>query len=393
MASNNPYFDGVGSPITTQGEITVNCRAEMNEVAQRRNNMTKNALRAMSYPGGEDVNNLHIMPHEIVCGWKNRRTKNQIPGYPSQVGFSSLNGIHFGSSSTDEELENRLTFIGVAKTPYKFDDPAQLKHGFACIAIGSCTIHNSGPDNICPGDRLMYSVQPRSSFVGGADTTGRFGNPTIGTPRGKIRFQVRVSKYNDMRPSLNLAVSKMLKSSKQDGVADVPFESLIGKPPAGQNVLTASQELALALRVTTGVTIVRGVKILRDLGIDLDGTELELCQAMGVFANDAGGIDRMNKIINNIYPTTIVNAAVGMPIRTAFEQAIPNGFSSPGVFKADSSLDARYARVAMNLGSMQFACYARAVHVVARRRFGFAVGFGAPKQGVDVVLGHHIESF
>lgn len=50
---SNPYFDGVISPITTQGEVTLNCRAEHGEIAQRRANMSRNEVRAFSYPGGK----------------------------------------------------------------------------------------------------------------------------------------------------------------------------------------------------------------------------------------------------------------------------------------------------------------------------------------------------
>jgi hypothetical protein len=96
----NPYFDGVVSAITTQSETTLNCRAEHTEIAQRRANMGKAAARARSYPGGEVLDNLHIMPHELVFGWVNRQGRNQIPGHPNQIGFSSLNGLKWGKQLT-----------------------------------------------------------------------------------------------------------------------------------------------------------------------------------------------------------------------------------------------------------------------------------------------------
>jgi hypothetical protein len=84
---DNPYFDGVVSAITTQSETTLNCRAEHSEMMQRRANMGKAAARAKSYPGGEVLDNLHIMPHELVFGWVSRQGRNQIPGMRKRKKF------------------------------------------------------------------------------------------------------------------------------------------------------------------------------------------------------------------------------------------------------------------------------------------------------------------
>ncbi len=69
---DNPYLSQVGSPITTQGEVTLNCRSESGEIQTRRRNMESNDKRARSYPGGEVLDNLQIMPFELVFGWINR---------------------------------------------------------------------------------------------------------------------------------------------------------------------------------------------------------------------------------------------------------------------------------------------------------------------------------
>lgn len=83
--NDNPYFDGIISAITTQGEATVNCRCDNGEVAQRRANMSKPLSRDVSYPGGDILDNLHVLPHELVFGWTSKQGRNAIPGHPNQV--------------------------------------------------------------------------------------------------------------------------------------------------------------------------------------------------------------------------------------------------------------------------------------------------------------------
>ena len=111
-----------------------------------------------------------------------------------------------GDYSTDEELELRLRFIGLAKTPFIFDNVNQLKHGFTCIGSGSGTSFHTGEEDIFPGDKLYWSVIPRP--ISGSDVYegGQFGdngpgsrqgNPRIGTPRGKFRFRINPARFND----------------------------------------------------------------------------------------------------------------------------------------------------------------------------------------------------
>jgi hypothetical protein len=123
----NDYWRGIISAITTQGEVTVNVQMESGEMLARRNNMNRDMSRARSYPGGDQSENLNVLPGELVFGWAMRQGRNRVPGNPSQIGFSSLNGIKWGNFSTDQELEARLRFIGLAKTPYFVDNPSQLK--------------------------------------------------------------------------------------------------------------------------------------------------------------------------------------------------------------------------------------------------------------------------
>jgi hypothetical protein len=148
LSRGMPLFQGIQSPLSVQGEITVNVQVDPGEVMQRRSNMQHDITRNKSYPGGDDIENLHILQGEAVFGWVDRQGRTRIPGNPSQIGFSAMGGIKYGRTANDEELAARIKFIGIAKANYKFDDPSQLKHGFACLAVGSTTTFNSGITDI-----------------------------------------------------------------------------------------------------------------------------------------------------------------------------------------------------------------------------------------------------
>lgn len=75
-----PLFMGITSPLSVQGEVTVNVQVDPGEVQQRRNNMQHDISRNRSYPGGEDVENLHILQGEAVFGWVDRQGRNRVPG-------------------------------------------------------------------------------------------------------------------------------------------------------------------------------------------------------------------------------------------------------------------------------------------------------------------------
>jgi len=87
----------------------------------------------------------------------NRQGRNQIPGHPNHIGFSSLNGVKWGDTSTDAELEMRIRFVGLAKTPYLFENAYQLKHGFTSIGVGSGTTFHTGDEDIFPGNPNLIS--------------------------------------------------------------------------------------------------------------------------------------------------------------------------------------------------------------------------------------------
>jgi hypothetical protein len=71
----------------------------------------------------------------------------------------------------------------------------------------------------------------------------RQGHPSYGTPHNKLRFRLNASKFNDVLPSLNHAVSCMRRTSAQGGISDRPIEHLFAEGSLGLNTprLTAAQ--------------------------------------------------------------------------------------------------------------------------------------------------------
>jgi hypothetical protein len=61
----------------------------------------------------------------------------------------------------------------------------------------------------------------------------RQGNPRIGTPRGKLRFIINPSRFNDMRPSFEGMLSTLFKPMELGGVTDRPFEHLFSDVSLG----------------------------------------------------------------------------------------------------------------------------------------------------------------
>lgn len=158
-AQENGYLDGIISQLTTQGEVTVNINFEDTEVTARKQNQRDAPDRTY---GGAEVNEHHyILPGEFVFGWRNRQGRNVVPGNPNFHGWTALNGAKFGDTATDEELQSRIVFIALAKTPYFFDKPDQPRHGFSGIAAGSGTTHHTGERDFFPGDDVMFSVVSR----------------------------------------------------------------------------------------------------------------------------------------------------------------------------------------------------------------------------------------
>jgi len=409
--AQNDYFMGVISAITRQSEVTVNVNFEGGEMIARRKNMDRDAWRAKSYQGGDNTENLHVLPHECVYGWVSRQGRNAVPGNPSQIGFTSLNGIKWGAYSTNEELESRIRFIGVAKGPYFVDDKSQLKHGFACVAAGTDTTFNTGEDDIHPGDMVEWRVVPRPTGQppimpggqygdGGAGT--RQGTPWHGTPHGKLRFRTVVSRFNDVTPSLNHAVTAMLKDQAHGGIADRPFEHLFAPGALGpeQVKMRPNEEFAMALLVSDVVTIARGIEILRR---ELPGydqlSETALVQRIGIFdpKRDAAAENVRKALIGGLYMGMPGGTTVTRKGFTDFKAKHPAGFvqgrAEAKITRIPGNLESQYCQVATQLGRFKELAMIRSVHAVNRRTIGMALCSSTRGQRLDLLIGMFLRSF
>lgn len=413
-ADDNDYWKGTMSAITTQGEVTVNCRVSHAEISQRRNNMRHASLT--SYGGGDDLDNLHVLPNLLTFGWVKQQGRNQIPGHPNQIGFQTLNGVNYGITSTDEELEMRIRFICLAKTPFIFDNPSQLKHGFTGIYVGTGSTWNTGIEDIYPGDKVYWSVIPRPKR--GADGRplplegGRFGddgqgsrqgNPFMGIPRGRYHFRVNPSRFNDARPSLNAAITAMFRSSAAGGIADRPYEHLFNPYSLGNGFAkpTALEEMAMAFQYTQVVTAIRTIRVLQLArakntlgGLSLDtATEMQLVKAIGLFETDPSKRGVLHDCINGLYMFSSANRARSANFLNQLKRDIPSAFNAttgrPQRFDSDES---RYVQVVTNLGNLQMVAWSRAHHVEARKRFATALNFSRPGNTLDLCIGHFTES-
>jgi hypothetical protein len=324
-----------------------------------------------------------------------------IPGHPNQVGFTTMNGINWGVTSTDEELAMRIRCIGIAKTPYTFDDVNQLKHGFASIFSGTGTTFNTGENEFFPGDVPMWDVIPRPSRPGGRLPGGQYGddgpgsrqgNPRAGTERTRFRFRINPSRFNDMRPAINPALSAMVKPRSQGGVMDLPFEHVFQDARRGGFAKpTPNQEHAAMLLTTMAVTMTSGIALLVENGLlayagGVTG-ELDLVKKVGIFGTTPTDRVILHKLINTWFLGYSVNRQASASEFAKIAAAIPNGFNrARNTVVRNESLDSRYVQVRTNLANLQELGFARAVHSVTRRQLGTALSYSKKGQRVDIML-------
>lgn len=410
---SNPYFEGVISPITTQGEVTINVRVDRLEVSQRNKNATSKDV--LSYPGGDNADNIAIMPHETIFGWKDKNLSYPQLGGEAQRGFSSLNGINYGVYDTDEELMDNLYFIGVAKTPFVFDSTDQLQHGFSAIGAGSCTTHYTGFEEVYPGDAIQWSVVPRPSAINPNFPNGEYGGPSpleevggrqgynrYGTPRGKYRFILSPIKRGDMRPGMNGAISKMLKNMSRGGVADMPISALISRRGGRYNLNpTPSQEYAKATLVTDLVCFARIAEVLiksGDITVNDENARpqnqrpnqaLDLLKRVGLFdENVETPPQKLRDIIDNLYLGYPANfSASSQRKMDDLRINYPTGFNASTTAPANNDTpEAVFVKIAMDYANFRQGAYDRAVHHKERRRIGRALSYASKGSALDILL-------
>lgn len=421
---SNPYFDGVISAITTQGEVTANVRGDRWEIEERRKNASSSRQEG-TYPGGELFDNQHVYPHELVMGWTRKKARFNFPGEPNEIGFSSQNGIWYEEFDTDDELMDNLYLIGLAKTPFKFDSLDQLQHGFTAIRVGSGSTFHTGDKPIFSGDLIEWSVVPRPStvdpnlpvaFEGGEyggnpdprfgssyNAGGRQGYPRVGTPHGKFRFIVNPVVRGNMKPGMNGAISMMKKRAVEGGVSDIPVETILhrGRKMEGVKRPTPYQEYALSTLVTDVVGALRVIEVLMkrnklryvdDAGApDADGQStrvLDLLNDIGLFANGDRPTALLESIIDSLYMGFSANASSSIAKTAELRRDFATAFSTRGNIKEGTTRDIRYVKIVLDYANIRQGSYDRAVGHKTRRIIGTALGPSTKGQRLDILLGH-----
>lgn len=417
----NPYFEGVISAITTQGEVTANVKGDRWEAEQRKKNATS-SRNATSYPGGDVFDNLHVYPHELVFGWCDGQSRFNFPGEPCESGFSSVNGIYYGKYDTDEELMDNIYFIGLAKTPFIFDSLDQMKQGFSAIRVGSGTTFHTGSRPFFAGDVIEWSVVPRPNainpnFAGGefggnsdprfrSDTNsgGRQGYPRQGTPRGKFRFLVNPVVRGQMRPGVNGILSMMLKDNQNGGVIDMPVETLYQrKRTRNGKKFTAFQCYAKSTQVTDIIGACRIIEILfekrillhRDnivAGESARSKVLDIVRKIGIFDTN---LTRPNSLMKKILETLYVDfSALGDTTASGdLYTNFPAAYAANGRDLQESKTDeARYVAISLNYANIRQGSYDKAVAHKARRHCGIALAPSESGQKLDALFGHFLNA-
>jgi len=440
----NPYFDGVLSALTTQGEVTANVRGDRWDIEERRKNASS-SRQTRTYPGAELWDNLHVYPHELVFGWTNQKARFNFPGEPNEIGFSSLNGVYWGATDTDEELMDNIYFIGLAKTPFIFDSLDQLKHGYTAIRVGSGTTFHTGTKPFYSGDVIEWSVIPRPSainanfeggeFGGNPDPNfgtdynpgGRQGYPRYGTPRGKFRFIVNPAVRGDMRPGLNGALSKMLKEKQRGGVVDMPVEALYQRRRLGSETrYTAYQCYAKATQVTDVIGACRVLEILYREGIAFAKQDVEnavrtafeagvaaeaAAPAAAVYVPQPEQRSARSRVLDVIDKTGVfeTNTTRVTPLMRDILRALYVDFTALHSNQESAELynnfrgayaqngrdivdaptnEVRYVSVALNYGNIRQGAYDKAVAHKTRRHCGIALAPAESGQRLDALFGH-----
>lgn len=115
---------------------------------------------------------------------------------------------------------------------------------------------------------------------------------------------------------------------------------------------------------------------------------------IGVFGQTERERQLLNRLIDNWFLDFSANRERSRPFLERLKQTIPAGFNGTrNRVVRNETLASRYVQVRTNLANLQELGFARAVNAVSRRRIGMALSYAKRGQGVDVLLGHNLQSY
>lgn len=204
----------LGDSTSTQGALTVICRANTVDMYERKKNV------GPRYPGGVTTESLRVSHKDIVIGPKNCIASN---GAEFIQGFSSLSGLSFGDASSVEELEENYWCIGVSRSDHDTVPDASTntvvnKQGWATLVGGITTITIKGDwrrKPISAGKDLFWrfpTVEEAKAFTRTMSTTHK--------PLDKLTVIVEPFDWSYIQYLLRNIMKIILRSGNDIGISN-----------------------------------------------------------------------------------------------------------------------------------------------------------------------------
>lgn len=286
-----------------QGEISGKAFLDEIQREERKENAVDHYRGRVSYAGGDNDDNLSVMPGELVFGLRsNSNTFGHGMG-PNEFGLSSWAGFCWGVYGSDDASMRDWYFMGVAKD--EDERSKQSASGFAFTRAGIVSVINVGHHDLFAGDLVAWSLPDRSKddmrLRGGAGTT----NPKMLAelvPFDYADFTTHAAGalVNASRPSAG--------NSTNPGSSDIPIERLISPGPinANNHGLSDAQEESMGYKYGLLGAVLRGIEALQAEGIRIptDGTPAAnasaLATTLGLFNTEAGADARALRVLAHI---------------------------------------------------------------------------------------------
>lgn len=235
----------------TQGAMTLIVRADTVEMKAR----TKRSKNR--YPNLGDDFDLHVQEFDLIIGPKKAGTNNQNFVW----GFSSINGLPFGTAETVEELENKYWFIGVSRSnhyvvPNLAKGTQVDKQGFGVIAFGICSIRQCWEKDMYAGDVAMWrfpTVAEALEMINHKTTT-RYA-PT------KLMVKVVPLDWSRIKYSINNVCKLFLRKANDIGISN-KLSITQGEYGSSNSESTANIRAARAFKNHALTTVATGVEVL-----------------------------------------------------------------------------------------------------------------------------------
>lgn len=362
--------------MSRQGVVSVNLKLDRVTLATRdRNSGTSAGAATKSYPGGNDKENLVVLPGEPVFSTTHElRTQsgNRISA------MSSINGHEitdaYGRERTVEEIAEDFLFAGVATTKCDPRDRQQVNQGYAGIIVGTSSIYNTGRKSFVPGQKIMWKIP---AYMGGPYTDSS--RNRRGITRQKIRPILEPVEPGDAMPSINSAIAKMKLTKAQGGVSDIGLREMGNKLRIAGSAQT---QHAASLMYLIPMILARGIDWLRNQGRGLPASGLEFMQ----------GVDPATilEMMRWMFPASLAtggsskNQTVYQNLSTTTGASLNRNRNG---FRGDNEA-AAYAKLAVNMDFLLEGAWMKAKESMDSRIIGKALAKSKPGEMLDALFGH-----